>query len=150
MNDCPKEIRIRVAGILLEADKILLVSHIKNGDIYWLLPGGGVEYGESLKDALKREFREELNISIDVGELAMVFDSIDPEGSRHIVNICFKCTFAGGEIRLGDDTRLHSFMFEKIENLPLTTMIPPVGAHIQDCINGKMKEIYSGKIWVSK
>lgn len=145
-----REIRIRVAGILMENDRLLLVAHKKNDSVYWLLPGGGVEFGESLKEALKREFMEELNIEVTVEELAMVFDSIDPEGSRHIVNICFNCSWPGGDIKLGDDTRLHDFKFERIENLAAIQMIPPVGRKIAECISGELKEIYSGKIWVNR
>ena len=70
-----KTVRIRVAGILCEKEKILLVSHKKKDNIYWLLPGGGVDYGESLDEALKREFSEELNIDIDVHDLILVNDS---------------------------------------------------------------------------
>ena len=38
--------RIRVAGILIENDKILLIQHYKNNKKYWLIPGGGNDWGE--------------------------------------------------------------------------------------------------------
>jgi ADP-ribose pyrophosphatase YjhB (NUDIX family) len=58
-----KKIRIRVAGLVVEENKILLIAHKKGNEIYWLLPGGGVEYQESLDEALKREFFEEYSRS---------------------------------------------------------------------------------------
>ena len=50
---------IRVSAIIIEDKKILLIHRIKNGDEYWVVIGGGVEEGESLEDALKREVLEE-------------------------------------------------------------------------------------------
>ena len=47
--------RIRVAGILIEDDKILLIQHNKNNKKYWLIPGGGNEWGETSKEALIRD-----------------------------------------------------------------------------------------------
>lgn len=43
-----KNTRVRVAGVLVEEGKLLLIAHKKKKNIYWLLPGGGVDYGESL------------------------------------------------------------------------------------------------------
>ncbi len=52
------EPRIRVSAILRWNDRILLCRHEKPGKEYWLLPGGGVNSGESLVDALERELAE--------------------------------------------------------------------------------------------
>jgi ADP-ribose pyrophosphatase YjhB (NUDIX family) len=86
-----KNIRVRVAGILLNGkNELLLVNHQKNGKSYWLLPGGGVEFGESFHEALKREFMEELSMEIGaVGELFLVHDTVYPDKKRHIVNLYF-------------------------------------------------------------
>ena len=54
------EPRIRVSAILRWRDRMLLCRHEKPGKEYWLLPGGGVNSGESLVDALHRELREEI------------------------------------------------------------------------------------------
>ena len=50
-----KALRIRVGSIIIKDEKILLIAHKKNNHIYWLIPGGGVNFGETLEDALKRE-----------------------------------------------------------------------------------------------
>ena len=52
------EPRIRVSALLEWRDRILLCRHEKPGKEYWLLPGGGVDAGESLTDALHRELAE--------------------------------------------------------------------------------------------
>jgi 8-oxo-dGTP diphosphatase len=88
------EPRIRVSAILRRRDQILLCRHEKPGKEYWLLPGGGVNSGESLVDALHRELVEELGLGADVpveGPVAIV-DSIAPQKSfaaKHVVHIIF-------------------------------------------------------------
>jgi len=87
-----KNIRIRVAAIILnKKNEILLVNHRKNKKSYWLFPGGGVEYGETFVEALKRELKEELSLDkVSVGELIFLNDTIYPDGHRHIINLYFK------------------------------------------------------------
>jgi 8-oxo-dGTP diphosphatase len=88
------EPRIRVSAILLWQARLLLCRQEKPGKEYWLLPGGGVDVGESLIEALRRELREELGISADVqfeGPVAIV-DSIAPKAAltrKHVVHIIF-------------------------------------------------------------
>ena len=61
---------IRVYGILInDRREVLLSDECRNGFSFTKFPGGGLEFGEGLKDALKREFLEELELDIEVGEL---------------------------------------------------------------------------------
>ena len=148
MTDPGKNVRIRVCGILIEQDKLLLIAHKKNNEIYWLLPGGGVDYGEGLRDALCREFLEELNVSIDVDELALVADSIDPVGSRHVVNLCFACRYRSGEYRLGDDERLNNFRFFTENEIRDITIYPPINEDLVAIMReGCSRSRYIGKLW---
>ena len=88
------EPRIRVSAVLRREDRLLLIRQEKRGEQYWLLPGGGVDYGESLTQALQRELTEECGIEEDLpleGPVALV-DSIAPERSlraKHVVHIIF-------------------------------------------------------------
>ena len=86
--------RIRVSAIIRWQGRVLLCRQEKPGKQYWLLPGGGVDGGETLTEALRRELREELGIAVDAqfeGPVAIV-DSIAPKGSlakKHVVHIIF-------------------------------------------------------------
>ncbi len=60
---------IRVYGILMNENKQVLVSdEYIRGNYYTKFPGGGLELGEGTRDCLKREFKEEMDLEIEVGE----------------------------------------------------------------------------------
>ena len=60
---------IRVYGILLGTNKQVLVSdEYIRGNYYTKFPGGGLELGEGTRDCLKREFKEEMDLDVEVGE----------------------------------------------------------------------------------
>jgi 8-oxo-dGTP diphosphatase len=140
-------VRIRVSGILVRDNTLLLIAHKKRGEIYWLLPGGGIEYGESLSQALRREFREELGIGIDVNEIAVVCDSIEPRGKRHILNIIFRCGYRNGDYRLGRDRRLHDYGFFGARDIPGIRLYPPINAALAAILDKKKHDIYEGSLW---
>lgn len=85
-----KEPRVRIAGILVENGKVLMIEQEKKGNKYWLLPGGGLDFGESFEECIKREFREEAGIEVEPEKLVFISESIAPDNSRHIVNLYFK------------------------------------------------------------
>lgn len=61
-----KPFNVRVYGLLIHENKILIIREPFAGTIIDKFPGGGLEYGEGLIDCLKREFIEELNLKIEV------------------------------------------------------------------------------------
>jgi 8-oxo-dGTP diphosphatase len=72
-----------------ESGRILLLQHIHPDRHpyreYWVLPGGGVEYGESVEKALEREIREELGIGVQVGNLLAIGELIT--GHLHVLDL---------------------------------------------------------------
>jgi mutator protein MutT len=72
----------------------------KNERGLWEFPGGSVEFGERLADALVREMREEYGITIEVGELLDVADHILPEEGQHWVSPSYICRIIFGEPRI--------------------------------------------------
>lgn len=60
---------IRVYGILINDNKQVLVSdEFIRGNYYTKFPGGGLELGEGTRDCLKREFKEEMDLEVEIGE----------------------------------------------------------------------------------
>lgn len=142
-----KKIRIRAAAIIITDGRILLVAHKKNGRVYWLLPGGGVEYGESMVEALHREVKEEIGIDVAVNEPALMCDSIDPSGKRHIINICFLCDHRGGEPVVGSERRLFDCGYFSSDDLTDLSIYPPFPESLKKIMRGENDKIYLGEIW---
>ena len=107
------EPRIRVSAILRWEDRVLLCRHEKPGrGEYWLLPGGGVNSGESLVDALHRELEEEVGLDDELpveGPVALV-DSIAPGWSastKHVVHVIFAADLGGRSLEAATSPALN-------------------------------------------
>lgn len=90
---------IRVYGLLISDSNELLVSdECRNGYAFTKFPGGGLEWGEGTKDALIREFKEELSIDIEVGELFYLTDFFQESAFRstdQLISIYYKVFYTG-------------------------------------------------------
>ncbi len=92
-----KKLRVRVAALLKNsAGEILLVKQRKNKKDYWLLPGGGIEFGESAVDALVRELKEEINVEIENPIFLLLNENIDPKGQKHLIQLIFGANIKKG------------------------------------------------------
>jgi 8-oxo-dGTP diphosphatase len=143
-------IRIRVAAVIIENNKILLIAHKNNDKIYWLLPGGGVNPFESLEQALIRELKEELNIAVKVGDVGLICDSIAPDNSKHIVNICFFCVYDSGEFSLCNEQRLYDFSFYNFDELDQLIIFPPIKKELKNFLKDLKNNIYQGARWIDQ
>ena len=60
---------IRVYGIMInEQNQLLVADEYIRGGYYTKFPGGGLEFGEGTRDCLKREFKEEMNLDVEIGD----------------------------------------------------------------------------------
>lgn len=60
---------LRVYGILINSERLVLVSdELIRGSYITKFPGGGLEFGEGTRDCLRREFLEEMNLKVEIGE----------------------------------------------------------------------------------
>jgi 8-oxo-dGTP pyrophosphatase MutT (NUDIX family) len=75
----------RVAGVAIQDEHVLL--HTMDGADYWILPGGRVEFGETSMQALKREMREELGQTVEIGRLLWIVESFLTAAAQPIHSI---------------------------------------------------------------
>jgi ADP-ribose pyrophosphatase YjhB (NUDIX family) len=149
------EPRIRVSAILRWEGRILLLRHEKPGGEIWLLPGGGVQVGESLVRALQRELQEETGLfpeGVEVpleGPVAIV-DSIAPSSSasrKHVVHVIFAADVTGsleGVVSQDDAVRGHrAFLLRELESI---TLHPPIHRFLQRWQPGD-PAAYLGEMW---
>ena len=120
-----------MAALLLADDRVLLVRHRKGERRYHLLPGGGVEAGESLSDALIREVAEETGLRIEVGRPLLLSDTIDPSGGRHVVNVTFAATIIAGTPRAAPgDQRIEGVDLVNPTDLTELDLRPPIAPEL--------------------
>jgi 8-oxo-dGTP diphosphatase len=98
-----------VSGLIVQDGKILLI--LRGNHPYkdhWSLPGGGIEPGERLRDAVKREVREETGLDVEVGVIAGYREEVSADG--HYVIPAFFCRVIAGELIAGDDAATAEFV----------------------------------------
>jgi 8-oxo-dGTP diphosphatase len=143
-------IRIRAACVALDGEgRVLLVQHRKEGREYWLLPGGGVEQGETLLDAARRELFEETGLEGEVGRLLLVCESIDPGSGRHILHVAFAATVRPGPLHPGYDGRLVDAAWLPSRRLGELPLFPAIGAELLSALDDHLRgpARYLGNVW---
>ena len=149
MEKPSKEVRLRVAAIVVRDEEILLVRHLKAGHSYWMLPGGGVAPGESLTDALVRELIEEACVQVQPEHLVLANDSIPPDAHRHIVNLYVTAAIVSGAPRVGADPRVAEVAFLPLVRLSEITLYPDFGGELLAAIRNGFpnRAQYLGNLW---
>ena len=147
------EPRIRVSAILRWHGRVLLCRHEKPGKEYWLLPGGGVNSGESLVAALHRELAEECSIADELpveGPVALV-DSIAPVrmlAPKHVVHIIFAATLDGRSLEAvtSADAAVRGHRLFALDELSGIALHPPIQRFLARWQPGD-PAVYLGALW---
>jgi 8-oxo-dGTP diphosphatase len=122
----PQRPILGVGALIYEGESILLVERghepLKG---FWSLPGGAVETGESLDQAIAREVREETGLVVNPTSVATIFERIlrDAEGRAeyHYVLVDYFCTVTGGQLQAGDDSaEVRWVRLDAVESVKLT------------------------------
>ncbi len=108
MRRFPDRPLVGVGAVIVDGDRVLLVQRAHEplkGE--WSLPGGAVDVGETLHEAVRREIREETGLDVHVGPVVEVLDRIhhtdDGRVEFHFVLIDYLCTVAGGTMACSSD-----------------------------------------------
>jgi len=109
------KIFIGVGAVVFRNDDVLVIRRGKapfKGQ--WSIPGGGLEHGERLHDAVRREVREETGVEIDILGLLDVFEApprdADGDYAAHMVMIDYIGEWRSGEPVAGDDAAAAEFV----------------------------------------
>jgi ADP-ribose pyrophosphatase YjhB (NUDIX family) len=121
-----------VGAVILDGDAILLIE--RGGEPlrgYWSLPGGVVETGETLEEAIRREMQEETGLDVHPDSIFEIFERIMPDSDGrpeyHYVLVDFLCTIRGGTMVAGDDvSRVEWVHKDRLSSLLLTEGTLPV------------------------
>ena len=144
---------VRVAGLIFRDGRLLLVRQRRLDRDYWLLPGGGVHFGESLTVALSRELREELRLDIEPGRPVALAEAISDDMAvypKHVVHVVLAATLVddSAQPRLGGDDAVLEARFFTRHELGALTVTPPITPFLQACFEALPQQIrYLGVVW---
>ncbi|MFF2288958.1 NUDIX domain-containing protein [Peribacillus butanolivorans] len=96
-------IRVRASALIIQDESILLVEFTDENGVHYNLPGGGVDPGETIIEAVKREAREEASVEVEVGQVAFLYEyaphmNENKYGKVHSLTTIFDCKLKDGEV----------------------------------------------------
>ena len=103
MNKC---ITLTIDAIIPYKKGVVLIK--RKNDPYkncYALPGGVVEYGEKVEDALFREVKEETGLDVEIKKIVGVYSDPKRDPRGHFVSICFLTLPVGGKLKAGSDAK---------------------------------------------
>ncbi|MHA1238027.1 MAG: NUDIX domain-containing protein [Candidatus Odinarchaeia archaeon] len=118
----PKTPLLAVDAVIPLNDGSIILVKRKNPPFkgLWALPGGIVEYGETVEQAVIREVKEETGLKVKPVTLIGVYSDPDRDPRGHVVSICYKCVPLEGQLKAGSDAHeVASFSPSQLKKMKL-------------------------------
>ena len=116
-------IGVGVGAVIFNKDGSLFLAkrgkEARNEKHKWEFPGGGVEFGETLANALVREVREEFGFVIEVVQLLEVVDHILPGEKQHWVSPTYLCRYKNGKPRILEPHKCEEIGWFRLDTIPV-------------------------------
>ncbi|PWK29244.1 8-oxo-dGTP diphosphatase [Arcicella aurantiaca] len=115
INQYGNHLRVRVCGICVQDGKILLINHsgMNESGEFWSPPGGGLQFGETIEECLKREFLEETNTIISVGNFLKINEFVKPP--LHAIELFYEVKIVSGDIQIGFDPEMEQQIIKEVK-----------------------------------
>ena len=127
--------------------EILLMRYQYGGQDVFALPGGNCDRGETLPETVIRELREELGISVDIGEMILAGEMLLSERSDGVLHVVFAARNLQGEPTLNPaETTALELVWVPIVGLDQLNLYPNIGAKIQPWFSSATYLGYVGRI----
>ncbi|MCL5808881.1 MAG: NUDIX domain-containing protein [Deltaproteobacteria bacterium] len=129
--------RVRVSAVFEREQEILCMKYIYGGKVVFALPGGGVDKDIPLQEAIINEWRNEIGVKLDVGEIILIGEA--PATKRHpqTLHIIFTAREIMGIPKIRpDSTRSLDIAWVPREKLPKSPLYPDVGKQLYAYLKG--------------
>jgi len=112
-----KNPKLTVDGVIIKGNKIVLIRR-KNKPFKdkWALPGGFVDYGETVENAIIREINEETSLKVKIKDLIGIYSNPNRDPRGHTISIVYLLEIKSGILKSGDDASDAKFF--NLDNLP--------------------------------
>ncbi|GGE69913.1 hypothetical protein GCM10007140_19880 [Priestia taiwanensis] len=125
---------VAVSGLIRNEQGEVLLVQVNNRSDTWETPGGQVERGETLEEALRREVKEETGVDIAVGEMIGVYQNM----TMGLYSILFQATYVGGEIAIQpEEIKEAAFVPLTIDNIASYITRPHMRKRTEDALQGR-------------
>lgn len=140
-------IRISAKALIIRNESVLLVEYVDESGLHYNLPGGGVQNGESISEALLREVKEETGIDIDIGPLVFIIEYEPTRNARwagpiHKLNMVFECGIigeGGPNMPQNPDSNQTAVKWVRLSKLETIELLPHIEDRIIDYAKNKGK-----------